>query len=76
MLTINQDDVLALVNLTEDINRDRLDRIRGIQGEREFRREEGPRRLGAPGQQWDEERIVEREIIYDDGRPPPPRRRY
>ena len=63
-----QDDVLALVNLTEEINRDRRDRVRGIQDEREFRREDGHRRLLGPGQEWDEERIVEREIIYDDGR--------
>ena len=64
-----QEDVLALVELTEDIKRDRRERIREMQGEREFA--ERPRRpLALPPPPWDEERVVEREIIYS----PPPRR--
>ena len=66
-----QEDVLSLVELTEDIKRDRRERIREIQAEREF--VDRPRRpLALPPPPWDEERVVEREIIYD--RPPP--RRY
>ena len=66
--------MLRLVELTEDIKRDRRERIREIQAEREFI--ERPRRpLALPPVQspWDEERVVEREVIYDRG-PPPPRR--
>lgn len=70
--TLSQEDILFLVELTEDIKRDRRERIREIQAEREFA--ERPRRPAAlPQPPWDEERIVEREIIYDRG-PPPPRR--
>jgi hypothetical protein len=68
-----QEDVLELVEITEDIKRDRRERIREIQIERELA--ERPRRpLALPQPPWDEERVVEREIIYDRGLPPP--RRY
>lgn len=69
-----QEDVLRLVELTEDIKRDRRERIREIQAEREF--VERPRRqlaLQPAPPPWDEERVVEREIIYDRGHPPPRR---
>ena len=65
-----QEDVLRLVELTEDIRRDRRERIREIQAERDMERRRLPLALPAP-QAWDEERVVEREIIYDRA---PPRR--
>ena len=69
-----QEDVLRLVELTEDIKRDRRERIREIQAEREFvERPRRPLALPPAPPPWDEERVVEREIIYDRG-PPPPRR--
>ena len=67
-----QEDVLRLVELTEDIKRDRRERIREIEAEREMA-ERARRPLALPPAPWDEERVVEREIIYDRG-PPPPRR--
>ncbi|KAK4692169.1 hypothetical protein P7C71_g4981, partial [Lecanoromycetidae sp. Uapishka_2] len=68
---LRYEDVHRLVELTEDIKRDRRERIREIQAEREFaERRRQPLALPAPG--WDEERVVEREVIYDRG--PPPRR--
>ena len=67
-----QEDVLRLVELTEDIKRDRRERIREIEAEREMA-ERQRRPLALPPAPWDEERVVEREIIYDRG-PPPPRR--
>lgn len=61
-----QEDVLALVELTEDIKYDRRRRIRQIQDERDFVEEERlPTRRALADQPWDEERIVEREIVYD-----------
>lgn len=68
---ILQEDVLRLVEITEDIKRDRRERIREIQAEREFA-ERRRQPLALPAPPWDEERVVEREIIYD--RAPPPRR--
>ena len=66
-----QEDVLRLVELTEEIKHDRRERIREIKAEREF--VERPRRpLALPPAPWDEERVVERVIEYDRG--PPPRR--
>lgn len=56
------------MDLSEDIKRGRRDRIREIQGERQAPRER-PKKQLALG--WDEEKIIEREIIYDGG---PPRR--
>ena len=55
--------MLELVELSEDIRRDRRERIRQIQWERERlndRRERQP---------WDERRVVEREVIYEGRRP-------
>ena len=61
--------MLALVELTDEIKHDRRRRIRDMQEEREFLREERPpRRQMALQQPWDEERVVEREIIYDGPR--------
>lgn len=66
--------MLRLVELTEDIKRDRRERIREIQAEREFiERPRRPLALPPAPPPWDEERVVEREVIYDRG-PPPPRR--
>jgi len=70
-----QEDVLHLVELTEDIRRERQDRLREIQWEREREeRERQPKMLPAPPipapprSKYDE-RIYEREYIYDrDGR--------
>ena len=82
MLTTKKEDVLQLVNLSESIRRERRERIREIERERERleRRdkdreewemvERTERRRERP---YDDERIIEREIIYD-GRRPPPRR--
>ena len=68
-----QEDVLALVELTEDIKHDRRRRIREMQGEREFLKDgSSRRRIGGSNQEWDEEKIIEREIVYDNGS----RRRY
>ncbi len=64
------------MELTEDIKRDRRDRIREIQWEREVRPErERPlvRKQLAAGP-WDEERVFEREVVYEGVSPPP--RRY
>ena len=63
-----QDDVLRLVELTEAIKNDRQARIREIQYEREAP-PPPKKQLALP---WDEERVFEREVIYE--RPPP--RRY
>ena len=81
-LWILQEDVLRLVELTEDIRRERRERIREIQWERE-EMERLPKMITAPpslppmipappmgrnGGAY-EERIYEREYIYDrDGR--------
>lgn len=58
-----QEDVLQLVELSEDIRRDRRERIRQIQWERERLND---RRDCRP---WDEQRVVEREVIYEGRRP-------
>ena len=58
-----QEDVLELVELSEDIRRDRRQRIREIQWERERLNDRRDRRP------WDEERVVEREIIYEGRKP-------
>ncbi|EKD14379.1 conserved glutamic acid rich protein [Drepanopeziza brunnea f. sp. 'multigermtubi' MB_m1] len=78
---LRYEDVLELVQLSETIRRERQDRIREIQRERErierrnHERDEWERRERRwerdPG--FSDERIIEREIIYD-GRGPPPRR--
>ncbi|MCJ1405086.1 hypothetical protein MMC11_008312 [Xylographa trunciseda] len=69
---LRYEDVLRLVEISEDLRRERRDRIRAIEWERTHEPEpepERPRRQLA-AEPWDEERIYEREIIYD--RPPPP----
>ena len=75
-LTSPQEDVLQLVEVSEELRQERRDRIRAIEWERQREREvevipERPRKQLA-AQPWDEERVFEREIIYD--RPPPLRR--
>lgn len=74
ILTNLQEDVLKLVELTEDIRRERRERIRQIQWERE-EIERAPKLLPppppipAPPRSVYDERIYEREYIYDrDGR--------
>ncbi|MCJ1416440.1 hypothetical protein MMC32_002776 [Xylographa parallela] len=69
---LRYEDVLRLVELSEDLRRERRERIRAIEWERAHEPEpepERPRRQLA-AEPWDEERIFEREVIYD--RPPPP----
>ena len=73
--------MLRLVEISKDLRRDRRDRIRQIEAEQMApppapistvvieRERERPRLAERP---WDEERVFEREVIYD--RPPPPRR--
>ncbi len=61
-----QEDVLQLVELSQDIRRDRHERIREIQWEREHLPERPARRPAI-----EEERVVEREVIYEGRRPPP-----
>lgn len=74
-----QEDVLRLVDLSEDLKRDRRERIREIEWEQRqplpppLPREK-PRLAIQGGRPWEEERIVEREVIYEG--PPPPSRRY
>ncbi|KAL9612663.1 MAG: hypothetical protein Q9167_002745 [Letrouitia subvulpina] len=70
MVYMRYEDVQHLVDLSEDIKRDRRDRIREIEWEQ---RQAPPKpRLALPGRPWDEERIIEREVVYEG--PPPPRR--
>ncbi|CAK4034772.1 Hypothetical predicted protein [Lecanosticta acicola] len=71
---LRYEDVLKLVEITEDIKRERRERIREIQWERE-ERERVPKMLPppppvpAPPRSKYDERIYEREYIYDrDGR--------
>ncbi|KAF2159400.1 hypothetical protein M409DRAFT_30150 [Zasmidium cellare ATCC 36951] len=71
---LKYEDVVRLVEITEDIKRERRDRIREIQWERE-ERERAPKLLPppppvpAPPRSKYDERIYEREYIYDrDGR--------
>lgn len=71
---LQYEDVLQLVQLSEQIRNERQHRLREIERERRRmeRQEEwdrAERRRGA----YDDERIIEREIIYDGARP---RRRY
>lgn len=59
-----QEDVLNLVETTERIRRDRRARIREIEFERSvqpaYERRREPLALG-----WDEEKVYEREVIYE-----------
>lgn len=78
-----QQDVLELVEISQDIRRQRHERIREIQWEREHlpeRRERRPppqiieeRRLMIEERRpaIEEERVIEREVVYEGRRPPP-----
>ena len=63
--------------MSEDIKADRRNRIRQIEFEQRIETAERPKKplaiAAPPPPPWDEERVFEREIIYD--RPPPPGRR-
>jgi len=83
ILTTPQEDVLELVQLSERIRRERQNRIREIERERErFERKERERdewerfdRRKEREAPYDDERIIEREIVYEGGgRRGPPRR--
>jgi len=68
---LHYEDVLELVERSDDIRRHRQDRIRDIHRERERIREDDRwARRRDFDDRYDEEKVVEREIIYD----PPPRR--
>lgn len=62
LLTTKQEDVLQLVEITEANKRDRRERIREIEFERSLPRERPRKQLALP---WDEEKIYEREVIYE-----------
>ena len=74
MLTIVQEDVLRLVEISEEIKKERRDRILEIQWEREERERRpkmlpAPPPIPAPPRPRYDEHIYEREYIYDrDGR--------
>ncbi|KAI4197847.1 MAG: hypothetical protein LQ346_002895 [Caloplaca aetnensis] len=72
MSYLKYEDVLRLVEVSEELKRERRERIREIEWEQ---RQPAPLkpRLALAGRPWDEERIIEREVIYE-GAPPP--RRY
>ncbi|KAI4275791.1 MAG: hypothetical protein LQ337_002952 [Flavoplaca oasis] len=72
MSYLKYEDVLRLVEVSEDLKRDRRERIREIEWEQRHAPPPKPR-LALEGRPWDEERIIEREVIYE-GTPPP--RRY
>ncbi|MCJ1307944.1 hypothetical protein MMC25_001593 [Agyrium rufum] len=73
---LRYEDVLRLVNISEDLRRDRKERIRQMEWEqthpieRDRARLERDRPKAIAERPWDEERIIEREVVYD--RPPPP----
>jgi hypothetical protein len=74
-LIVEQEDVLELVQLSEVIRRERRERIREIERERErFERREREReewerreRMRLRDGVFEDERIIEREVIYDSG---------
>ncbi|CAH0040194.1 unnamed protein product [Clonostachys solani] len=71
---LKYDDVLQLTELTEDIRRHREDRVRELEWERDSRRQHHHQHHAHhyhthPYEQWDEEHVREREIIYENGRP-------
>ncbi|CAG8975022.1 hypothetical protein HYALB_00012190 [Hymenoscyphus albidus] len=80
---LRYEDVLELVEVSEQIRRDRQHRIREIERERERferrarEREEWERaeRRRDRDSGYDDERIIEREIVYEGDRRGPPRRR-
>jgi hypothetical protein len=70
-----QDDVTDLVDLSDDIVRDRKERMREIEWERDYvRPREREREIltvetsRSRGEPLYDERIVEREIVYDEPR--------
>lgn len=78
---LSQEDVARLVGLSEDIRKDRRKRAREIGWENRVAPPPAieparprPAIEGPPGQRWDreDERYIEREIVYRGGRPPPP----
>ncbi|KAL8767816.1 MAG: hypothetical protein Q9209_005810 [Squamulea sp. 1 TL-2023] len=79
MSYLKYEDVLRLVEVSEDLKRDRRERIREIEWEQRHAPPPKPRlalesgRADGGSRAWDEERIIEREIVYE-GTPPP--RRY
>lgn len=64
MLTGKQEDVVELVNLSDDVRRARKRRAQEIEWEREWDRRHRNRR-SLNWDKIDDERIVEREVIYD-----------
>jgi hypothetical protein len=62
---------LRLVEISEDLRRGRRERIRELEWERQHDATPERPRLALPAQAWDEERVIEREIIYDRAPPPP-----
>lgn len=65
--------MLELVEISQDIRRQRHERIREIQWEREHLPERRERRLMIEERRpvVEEERVVEREVVYEGRRPPP-----
>ncbi|ROV94222.1 hypothetical protein VSDG_05687 [Cytospora chrysosperma] len=74
MQYLRYEDVLELVEISDRIRARRKDRIREIQFEREVRDDWDRASRHRPRPRWedDRERVVEREVIFDSGRP----RRY
>jgi hypothetical protein len=81
----SQEDIARLVGLSDDIRKERRKRIKEIEWENRVLpppiEEPAPRPLAIepppphrPRQEWDreEERYIEREVLYRGGRPPPP----
>lgn len=70
-LIFPQDDVLQLVEMSDDIKRYRKDRVREIQWERDWRDDWDRRHRHHHHHHhpWDDERVREREVIYDSRRP-------
>jgi len=74
---LQYDDVLRLVEMSKDIRRRRKERVRDIQWEREIQddwersrhRHHHDHHHDHHFHPWDNERVVEREVIYDDRRP-------
>ncbi|MCJ1468586.1 hypothetical protein MMC07_007215 [Pseudocyphellaria aurata] len=62
---LRYEDVLQLVEITEAHKRDRRERIREIEFERSLPRERPRKQLALP---WDEEKIYEREVVYEGPR--------
>lgn len=65
---LRYDDVLHLVDISDEIRRARKQRTRELEWEREYQEDWERSRHRHPGSRWDE--IVERDLVYE-GRPPP-----